>query len=67
MSFRFRLYLADGEDLDDYVAARPDWRPGDTVLRRRAPEVSNQRRDPGEQPRQRGLRGDLGGRADRVD
>ena len=31
MSFRFRLFIADGEDLDDYVAARPDWRAGDTV------------------------------------
>ena len=31
MSFRFRMYLADGEDLDDYVSAVPNWKPGDTV------------------------------------
>jgi hypothetical protein len=31
MSFRSRVYLADGEDLDDYVATRPDWSPGDTL------------------------------------
>ena len=31
MSFRFRMYLADGEDLDDYVAMRPDWSAGDVV------------------------------------
>ena len=31
MSFRFRVYLADGEALDDYVAAVPNWQPGDTL------------------------------------
>ena len=25
------MYLADGEDLDDYVSAVPNWSPGDTV------------------------------------
>ena len=29
MSFKFRVYLADGEELDDYVAAVPNWQPGD--------------------------------------
>lgn len=31
MAFTFRVYLADGTDLDDYVAGRPDWQPGDTL------------------------------------
>jgi hypothetical protein len=31
MSFRFRVYLADSEDLDDYVSSEPNWRPGDTL------------------------------------
>lgn len=31
MSFRFRVYLADGEELDDDVAAVPNWQPGDTL------------------------------------
>ncbi len=28
MSFKFRMHLADGMDLDDYVAARSHWSPG---------------------------------------
>ena len=31
MSFRFRLYLADGEDLNDYTSSEPNWSPGDIV------------------------------------
>ena len=31
MSFRFRMYLADGEELDDYTRTQPDWSPGDVV------------------------------------
>ena len=25
MSFRFRMLLADGEDLDDYTSSEPNW------------------------------------------
>ena len=31
MSFRFRMYLADGEDLDDYTSSEPNWSPGDLL------------------------------------
>ena len=31
MSFRFRMYLADGEDVDDYTSSEPNWSPGDVV------------------------------------
>ena len=31
MSFRFRMYLADGEDLDDYTSSEPNWSAGDVV------------------------------------
>jgi hypothetical protein len=31
MSFRFRMYLEDGEDIGDYTASVPNWLPGDTV------------------------------------
>lgn len=32
MSFRFRLLLEDGTDLDDYVTAVPGpWKPGDVL------------------------------------
>jgi hypothetical protein len=27
MSFRFRVFSADGDDLDDYASNRPDWSP----------------------------------------
>ena len=29
--FKFRLCNTSGEDLGDYVAAVPNWRPGDTL------------------------------------
>ena len=31
MSFRFRMFLADGEDLDDYTSSEPNWSRGDVV------------------------------------
>ena len=31
MSFSFRMYLADGEDLDDYTSSEPNWSAGDVV------------------------------------
>jgi hypothetical protein len=31
MAFTFRMFTADGDDLPDYVAMRPDWNPGDTL------------------------------------
>ena len=37
MSFRFRMYLADGEDLDDYTSSEPNWSPGDVVYARGRP------------------------------
>jgi hypothetical protein len=30
-TFRFRVYLEDGTDLDDYVTTAGTWRPGDTL------------------------------------
>jgi hypothetical protein len=58
MSFRFRMYLANGEDLDDYVSAVPNWNPGDTVYIDGRPRYRISCRDPGEQPRQRGRTSD---------
>ena len=31
MSFRFRVCLAGGEDLDDYSSSEPNWKPGDVL------------------------------------
>lgn len=31
MAFRFRLFLDDGTDLDDYVTAVPNWDVGDVL------------------------------------
>jgi hypothetical protein len=30
MAFKFRLYLASGEDVGDLVTGMPNWKPGDT-------------------------------------
>jgi hypothetical protein len=30
-TFRYREYLEDGTDLDDYVTGPTPWRPGDTL------------------------------------
>ena len=31
MTFRFRVYSADGDDLDDYTSTEPNWQPGDVL------------------------------------
>jgi hypothetical protein len=38
MSFKFRVYTVDGDDLDDYTASRPDWSPGDVLYEEGKPK-----------------------------
>jgi hypothetical protein len=61
MSFKFRMYLADGEDLDDYTSSEPNWSPGD-VLRRRKARIPDHEDHLARRARRIGLRRDLRGR-----
>jgi hypothetical protein len=31
MSFKFRVYSAEGDDLDDYTSSEPNWSAGDVL------------------------------------
>ena len=33
MSFKFRVYSVDGDDLPDYESTVPNWGPGDVIYR----------------------------------
>lgn len=33
VTFRFRVYSADGDDLDDYTSTEPNWAPGDVLYK----------------------------------
>jgi hypothetical protein len=37
MSFKYRLYLPDGEDIGSFATAVPDWRVGDEFSKATTP------------------------------